>query len=278
MTAFPALNDEALDAIYSYIKTETDKRPDLKEKYGTSCCDSCITFGKAIYDLEMKRQNLEDKMRDKDDEFFSLDRQLPVPPVNNTPETATTTTSAPLSTKVSPVFVKATYYSINIQAMGWYNIDILMKDYSNCVPSELFVRMQGSYKIDMNVVLVIPSAKAFVEGGKLDDKRQYGFDEADGKINLPPNAKCYVIAFAENNDKLIFGKTSFNAQQKQTIDIVLTETTKETMQSEIKALNLDAVKMNIKEDSIAVKLKNINKEMGELMKLQPKNCECGFNK
>jgi len=280
MTAFPNLKDNDLDAIYSYIKTESDKRPDLKTKFGISCCDSCIAFGKAIRDVEMKRADLQNKMQEKDEEFFSLDREVPVPVTANTqaPPTTISAPAAPASTKVSPVSVKATFYTINIQAMGWYNIDILMKDYSHCVPSELFVRILGSYKIDVNVVLIIPSLKAFVEGGKLNDEEQYGFDEDNGKINLPQNAQCYVMAFAESDGKIIFGKTSFNTQQKQTIDIALAATTKENMQAQIKAMNLDAVKLEIKEDSTAVKIKSLNQQMEELKKLQPKNCSCGFDK
>ncbi len=283
MTGFPLLTNQGLDGLYAYIKTESDKRPDLKSKFGRSCCDSCLAFGKEIRDLEMKRTKLLQNNINKEAVFFSLDREIPVPTSNVISLTAIGLPPDPVSTKVSPGYVKATYYTINIQAMGWYNIDILMKEYSNCVPSKLFVRMQGSYKIDMNVVLIIPSVKAFIEGGKLRDGKQYGFDETDGNINLPQHAQCYVMAFAEYNDKLIFGKTAFNAQQKQTIDITLSETTKQSMETQIKALNLDGVTVaitadKIKKDSTTGSINNIDKEMNNLFKSAPKNCDCGFNK
>jgi hypothetical protein len=56
--------------------------------------------------------------------------------------------------RVMPVYAKATYYTMSIRAMGWYNIDILMNDIKDNTRSELFVRIQGSYKIDVNIVLV----------------------------------------------------------------------------------------------------------------------------
>lgn len=272
MPAYPNLTNAALDAILGYIKTASDIRSDLKNKFGNSCCDSCAMFRKAMYGLELKRQNL---VADNED-FFDLERTIPVPNDTTTFKGTIDTTTTELYTKVSPTSVKATYYTINIQAMGWYNIDILMKDYSNCVPSELFVRIQGSYKVDLNIVLVIPSVKAFVEGGKLNDGEQYGFDEDNEKINLPQHAQCYVMAFAEYNNKIIFGKASFNAQLKQTIDLTLSETTSEAMRSQIKALNFDNVNLEIKQSKNSQDIKKVDQQMEDALKLKPKNCNCGM--
>src|SRR6185369_5423156 len=100
---------------------------------------------------------------------------------------------------------------------------------------------QGNYKVDFNVTLIIPSVKAFVAGGKLSDDKGYGFDENDGRIPLPAGAKCFVLAFAEMGDKVIFGKAEFNAQTKQTISIEVAETNKAAFKTIITQMGLDNV-------------------------------------
>lgn len=284
MTAFPNLTDPDLDALYAYIKTEGDKyiNPGTKGGPGTDCCDSCDTYGKAlVVALREYRQRPSQRV----ESFFTLDRTFDIPVITDTTNTAQQI-NPPIQlpdvpfTKISPTSVKATYYTINIKTFGWYNIDILLKNVSTNVPSELFVRLQGTYKAELNVVLVIPSARVFVEGGKLKDNIQYGFDENDGRIPMPQNATCYVMAFGEYENKLIFGKTAFTSQQKQTITVALAETTKEKMSSQIKSLNLDEVTLDLNKKiapSLPVKTKDFDKKMEEVMKLKPKGCDCGLN-
>jgi len=277
MTSFPQLTDTALDALYAYIKSESDKLP-KPGGTGGNCCDSCDTYGKALFAASKEFRNY----RQKEESFFTLDRTITIPPVTTDtlePINPSMATSGVIPKIVTPNTVKATYYTINIKTFGWYNIDILMKDYSKCTPSELFVRIQGSYKVDLNVVLIIPSVKAFVEGGKLNDGKQYGFYETDGKIPLPPNEQCYVLAFGEYKDKIIFGKTSFTARAKQTIDISMTEIDKELMVARIKEMNLDNVSLEVKKIAPVTDLdKKYDKRMEEVMKLEPKSCGCGINK
>lgn len=278
MTAFPALTDPDLDALYSYIKTESAKLPEPTGSTEADCCDSCDVYGKALYAASKEFR----KYGQKQDDFFTLDRTIPIPIITDTIIPQPINTSVPntipdMPAIVQPNSVKATYYTINIKAFGWYNIDILMKDFSKCEPSELFVRIQGSYEIDVNVVLIIPSVKAFVEGGKLKDGKQYGFDETDGKIPLPLGAQCYIMAFAEYKDKIIFGKTSFTATEKQTVDISMAEITRELMNIRIKEMNLDDVDLEIKKvPPTSVTDKKHDKMMEDAMKLRPKNCDCGF--
>ncbi|UEG50203.1 cytochrome c [Ferruginibacter lapsinanis] len=274
MTAFPNLSNKDIDVIFSYIKNETDKRPDLKEKLKDNCCDSCIAYYKAsarINEIENKRKQL---IRENEN-FFSLNRVIPnLPPAP--PDTIPAAPALEQNTKVTPVNTGATYYTINITATGWYNIDILMKDYSNCVPSELMVHLQGNYSIDFNVTLIIPSVKAFINGGKLGDGKGYGFDEADGRIPLPQGANCIVLAFAENDGKIVYGKAVFNAQTKQTINISISAITKDELKKEIMALGLDNVSADITDSKNADKIREADKELKEIERLKPKNCDCGI--
>ncbi|HMK03797.1 MAG TPA: cytochrome c, partial [Ferruginibacter sp.] len=281
MTAFPMLTDADLEALYAYIKTESDRLPKPIASSGADCCDSCDTYGKALFVASKEFKDV----RLKTDEFFNLDITVPIPVTNDTiepqPIINTTVPEVPqdMPAVVTPGRAKATYYTINIKAFGWYNIDILIKNDPQCSPSELFVRIQGSYEVDLNVVLIIPSIKVFVEGGKLKDGRQYGFYETDGKIPLPQNAQCYVMAFGEYKDNIIFGKTSFTAKETQTVDIAMVVITKELMNVRIKELNLDGVDLEVKKVlPPTVKDEKFDKKMEEAMKLRPKNCACGFER
>jgi mono/diheme cytochrome c family protein len=282
MTSFPQLTDTDLDALYSYVKTESDKLPKPKGNGTTDCCDSCDTYGKALFAASGEFR----KFAQKKDNFFTLDRTVPIPisPISDTiipsPINTQVTNALPPTRKiVSPNTANGTYYTINIKTFGWYNIDILLKYFSKCPPSELFVRIQGSYEVDLNVVLIIPSVKAFVEGGKLNDNKKYGFDETNGKIPLPQSALCYVLAFGEYKDKLLFGKASFTAIEKQTVDINMAEITRQMLNIRIKEMNLDNVDLEIKkvpQPLSPVSAKKIDKMMEDALKLKPKNCDCGF--
>ena len=285
MTAYLNLTNKDIDAILAYTESKGNangKRlfnsfPKTDTNYisVSKCVDSCYDYLRALNRLNDEKDFLRNS---PNEEFFSLDREVPIPPQPQISEPQEPTASIPVPERknVTPTSVTATFYTINIKAFGWFNIDILMKESSNCVPSELFVRMQGKYEVDYTVSLIIPSVKAFVQGGKLEDGKMYGFDETDGKINLPQQAPCYIIAFAEVDGKLIFGKAEFNATTKQTIDLSFTETTKEGLANEIKALKLDGVDAEVKDSKNAELINIIKKEETATEKIRPKNCDCGL--
>lgn len=275
MTSFLNLTEKDLDNLYAYVKSESDRMaPGMKP--GKDCCDSCA-------DYEVAKQYLlgnRERLVAQNDYFFNLDRDIPIPPVmDTTPPESTEASAAAVEvpyTKITPGNTRGTYYSINILATGWYNIDILLKNYNGCVESELFVRLQENYKIDMTVNLIIPAYKTFVQGGKLKNGKEYGFDENDGRINLPQHTLAYIIAFAEKNDKLIFAKRSFNTQTRQTIELEFREISKEQLGAEIRALKLDDINAEVGESKNAEQLKKIDATLKETEKLKPKNCDCGY--
>lgn len=278
MTAFPALTHADIDAILAYTDAKSKRKffPTTLIDYNSACEDSCIKYIEALSNLEDDKYNLEIEKQNDNTSFFSLDRDVTIPPQIITEETNTQPAQTLEKNTVTPSKITATFYTINIKTFGWANIDILLKDYNNCVPSELFVRLQNKYETNFRVNLIIPSLKVFVEGGKLKDRNLYGFDETNGKIPLPQNAPCYILAFGEVDGKLIFGKANFIASTKQTIDLNITEATKEGLANEIKALKLDGVETEIKESEIGKKQIALNKTETEIEKLKPKNCDCKF--
>jgi mono/diheme cytochrome c family protein len=279
MTAFPALTHNDIDAILAYADTKSKRKfyPTILPEYNGACEDSCMKYIAALENLENAKADLQWEKENDNTEFFTLDRSVSIPPqiVNSNNNPSVTIPEGEYSWVTSDK-ITATFYTINIKTFGWYNIDILLKEYSDCIPSELFVRLQTKYETNFKVMLIIPSLKAFVEGGKLQDDKLYGFDETNGKIKLPQNAPCTIIALTEVDGKLIFGKANFNAGLKQTIDINFTETTKEGLAAEIKALKLDGVEAEVKNSDIGSKLKVLNNEATAIEKLKPINCDCNL--
>lgn len=275
MTAFPDLSNADLDNIYSYIKAETDKNPKANNDYGKTCCDSCELYRNELNVINNKREML----IQANEEFFNLDRTVQVPgvisPTFNTLNNAVDTSVQ--KKYVSNNSVKATYYTIKVEAFGWFNIDCLMKNYDDCKESELFVRIQGAYKLEYNVSLIIPSRKVFVEGGKLNDDSQYGFFESNGKITLPQNEQCYIIAFAEYNDKIIYGKASFISGIKQTILLNSKETSKENMLKQFASLQLNDLNLKVGKSKNTDEIIEADKKIDSLKKYLPTNCDCGLS-
>lgn len=274
MTSFPMLESNAIDAILAYTSTSgriaaggnTAKSKD-------PCTDSCIRYWNALDAIQYERDNT----IFQNGEFFNLDRAYPVDTttkfLNTEPPVANTEEADPVET-VIPERAMATFYTVNISSFGWTNIDCLLEKLSECTPSELYVNLNSDKKLHYTVLLVIPAVKAFVNGGKLANGTQYGFDETNGKVPLPQSAQCYVIAFAEIDGRLIFGKKAFIASEKQTIDIDFAETTKEGLQKAIKDLKLDGVDADVKDSKNAEKIRAIDKQSEAAEKLRPKNCNC----
>jgi mono/diheme cytochrome c family protein len=289
MTAFPALTHREIDNILAYAETrgnfkrvslnKTNSRGDSSFLNNSPCDDSCRNYLNALENIE----EMQIDINQNQEEFFSLDRTLPIPPkqpltLSQKAEEKEIKTTEPIIQKeyVAPSSITATFYTVNVKSFGWFNIDILTKEQSNCKPSELFVTLNTDYQADFSVMLIIPSVKAFIEGGKLKNDLQYGFDETNGTISLPQEAQCHIIAFAEKDGKLIFGKADFFAAKKQTITISFAETTKEGLSREIKSLNLDGIAMDVNDAKNAGKLREVNNKTSEAEKLRPKNCDCGL--
>jgi cytochrome c551/c552 len=286
MTAFPALTNNDIDAILTYANTKSkrkffpnvipDYNPSLEKDIYDPCVDSCNNYLNALGKVQEANLILDEEINEE--QFFSLNRTIPIPPqiINNSTTENINTDIQPTQEKVNTNKITATFYTIDIKTFGWFNIDVLLKNYDSCIPSELYVHLQTKYETNFNVMLIIPSSKVFVEGGKLKDSTYYGFDETNGKIPLPQNTASYIIAFAEVDGKLIFGKAAFTTGRKQTVDVNFIETTKEGLAKEIKALNLDGVNTEVKNSDYGIKKTAINKSETEAEKLKPVNCDCGL--
>lgn len=278
MTAFPNLDSNAIDCILAYIKIAHDNNLEeiIPEKpFNDGCFDSCRSYLAKVDFLKEEKKHL----LDSNGIFFSLDRNIPIPP----PASEDTFSAAIQSnvidpgviTKVVPTSIKATFYSVQINSTGWFNVDAFLDNQNNAVPSELFVNVQHPVNADFSVSLIVPKFKVFTEGGKLDKSEQYGFHETNGKIPLTQNIECYVIAIGEANGKLYFGISRFISKKIQTINVQVIEMSKEDIQARIKSLNLNGVDFEIKNAPNAEKIKQIEQKQNDAEIFKPKNCNCG---
>ena len=275
MTAFPDLNDGDIHAIFDYVDYTVADRdpatiPDFKKML-----DSCALYNKLKRSLETNRSQLvEDNGRFVD--VIVASGMI----VSGTGETlAVVGPSHPLDagnlSLVRPADNDAVYYQVQIVTFGWYNIDILTKDFPDFVKSELSVRVTGTQRDNVNLYLLMPGRKIFVEGGPLSGQTDvYGFYEDNGNIPLPQHEHAYILAMAEHDGKLYFGKTEFMTSLKQSPEIQLLVTTKEQMNLDVTKLGIDDFSFNAHDSKNADSIRKVELKLSEIEKLKPRDCNC----
>jgi len=272
MTPFPSLTNEELDKLYGYIENESNHRHlPVPDNGILKCVNSC----RAYIEIASKWKTIKERLEKDSTDMLKDIRDLTPPSIDTILPEIDTTKILDRLNLVQPNYNKSLYYQFTIESFGWYNVDILLKDCTNAISSELSVRIQGQYKERFNIYLIIPSIKALIPGGPLSNKpNSYGFYEDDGSIPLPQNQKAFILALGEYEDQIIFAKKEFTTQQKQNIDLQLAIVSKEVFQKEVAALNLSDISINANDTKNAAELRTAIKEMKKAEQLKPKNCDC----
>jgi len=260
MNLFPALSDEALDNLYSYIENTSTIRNLPVPNDLRPCIDSFMLYKKIKEKLEAQKDKLTSgKVK------MVIEKIIP-------PEPSADTVGPPR--KIAPGNNQSLYYQFNVEAFGWYNIDILLKD-ANSVESKLMIRIQGEFKTNINLYLIIPSAKVYEPGGLLENKDDlYGFYEKDGTIWLPQSLKAYILAIGEAGDKIIFDKKEFFTATNQQFDMNLSVISTASFNATIKSMDLSNLQFSAKDTKIAAELRKTVQELKDVEKIKPKNCSC----
>jgi Cytochrome c len=271
MNLFPNLTDEDLDSLYSYIQnTSVLQNLPVPNNGIMDCIDSCATYRQLKGRLTAVKKQLEQDSV----EMAKITYQNPVqqtPTLNSNEIVPAAPNPVTLLNSVSPHSNSAFYYQFTIEAVGWYNIDVLLKAGVGNIKSELTVRMTGQYQERFNLYLVIPSVKVFAEGGKIKD--QYSFTET-GEIYLPQGVKAYVLALGEYQDKILFSKKEFVTGVKQSFDLQLSVINKESFDKEMEVLSLPDIKMSVNDTKNADTLRKVIRELKSAEELKPKKCDC----
>ncbi len=257
MSAYPNLNDQILDSLYAYIKAETDKNPKPFNNYKT-CCDSCELYDNSMSDLKKIRN----KLSLEQVKYYDFERTVELQNVKIDSNSFYTTPT-----------ITSNFYTIEIETVGWYNIDYLLKEYDACKESELIIKINDESKEPYKVSLVIPSLKVFVDAADVKNGNEYIFGSTAEPMKLPQNVSCFIISYREKDDKLVFAKEGFVSSLKQKINLSPSEISKQDLKREISNLGVDAKIEDVKN---AKEIKDVDKKIENIKTLLPKNCNCGF--
>jgi mono/diheme cytochrome c family protein len=260
MPAFPKLTGKDIEDILAFVNRETVRlnipRSSAKK------IDSVLYYETRYSELTEKRNALINANGDK----VTADIK-PDDITYNTPDTAG------LPEKVAVVTGQAEYYQIKIDAYGWYNIDLLLKDKSDVAESRLVVKIKGDYSKEINTYLVIPQLKIFTEGGLLTNGIEYGFYKRDGTIYLPPGQDAFILAIGEEKGALFLGKQSFVTAADQIIDLPVNKISKANLESVLKQLKLNNVNFSVANTVNTDSIRAIDEEMEKIRKKIPV-CNC----
>lgn len=284
---FPDITREEITALITYIdnSSEMNKLPMPDHAYLWDAVDSCRLYYEATEKLAFLNAERERLIRQNNGMTQRIDvKEAPDQFVD--PESEIDTTRLPdFDDLVDSQNNPAAYYQFTIETFGWFNIDILMENIEGVERSELFVRIQGEYAEKVDVFLIIPSVKVYVEGnyGSRDPK-EFVFYKKDGTIYLPQNAKAYILAVSENNDGIAFAMNEFTTTLNQSFNVLLQASTKAEFEKAVSKIGEGSgMSITVNESLYAREIRKTDEEIkqlsersGGLGSLRPKtiDCEC----
>lgn len=283
-TSFPDLTEKDINNIYKYIQNESDKNklPLPSIAYLDGCIDSCMQYKSVVGKLLTEKKKISQKKNGLIKDNGSLVKDKKEPAIDTSPGPLPGSVAPPEREKVSPKNYDAVYYEFTIETFGWFNIDVLIKGTDGVKESELFVRIVGEYREKIQVYLIIPSVKVYVQGGPAErNAEEFAFQYKDGKIDLPQDTKAYIMAVSETSTSIAFVLKEFTTSTRQEFELRLQETTKAEFNSAIKVIGGDGLKIDVKDSKNAdeirkasTDLKVIEEELKKAENMKPKNCDC----
>ena len=223
---FPEWSNEDIDALYDFIEKESEKQAGRKSSYTPpydmdACAKACRKKLKRLERLNNKKNNLDEKLESEWANVYQgpqirVDR-TPTPNITNTPSDIT---PSPViispSKKITKQSRKASYYSFDIEAFGWYNVDKLYHD-SGLTTANLLVKLEGEFKDFVDVFLTIPNEKIFARGGRSNQGDAFAFDDKNGDIPLPMDEPAWIYVMGEEKGQIYYDIVPFITQEKQTL-------------------------------------------------------------
>jgi mono/diheme cytochrome c family protein len=265
MPSFPLLTNQDVMSIYQYVENES-ARLQLPRSYSwyEKCHDSCFVYQAALRGITIKRQ-----------EFIDENGPLLIRDLSGMIRGDLDSCINCIPNKVIRNDFPSVYYQFDITVLGWYNIDMLLRDMPEAKESTLTVKVPGRGDTAFNVFLVIPSVKLYQEGGLLQgESDKYGFFTLDGKVPLPQGATARVFAFGEGKDEILFADTTFTTQLQQELQLNLKKVTKQQFYEAVRSMGLNNIDINVKDSKNAADIRKIDTALTAAEKLKPKNCDC----
>lgn len=274
-----------IDDVYLYVQNESDRLdlPLPSHAYLKDCADSCAVYERITHELQKRKADAlkrkSDLIKENGEMVDEPDRspQAPIAYKDTVPE------PVDYDVIVTSSKYNAEYYQFTIEAFGWYNIDVLLKDINGVKESELFVRLTGEFTKRVEVYLIIPSVNVYAAGGPAErNTDEFAFYLKNGKLPLPQDTKAWILAVTETRESVAYAIKEFTTSAKQEFEIALTAVTKEEFNAALSKLPFNGMNVTVAESKFAAGVRNadididmIEKDLeNTLHQLRPKNCDC----
>lgn len=229
MTAFDGfLSDKEIDQIIDYTNKESKRLGLPTDHNPNKDCDSCASTAKGLLNYLNSIREYEASVPGSAEDY--------APPASEAGSNLDTT--IPASEK-HVEFDRRENYQFKLEAYGWYNVDCLLVGKFNSAETKLSIEVTGTELDKQSIFLIIPDIKVFVQGGKLENGKDYGFNTMDGKLVLPQGYQAFIVLAGEQDGKTYFGKTAFKTSLNAHITIGFKELTKEHIIKEVANFKLD---------------------------------------
>lgn len=276
MPSFPQLSDKDLNAVYDYIKSrDIVNGVDLTNNYRLDPCeDSCYRYDSVRWETQSKInalhghrkaliQDNEDRINYERWDSTGIARMEGV-------ENGTIA-------KVVPDNYKAIYYRFDIKSFGWYNIDALL-DATDADAGKLVLQVDNSLSEEWDVFIAVPGQKVFDRGGKLANKKDYGFFTLDGKIPLKAGTPIVVFVLGEADAQIAFDYKEVVTTGNDVIKLNPQLSTKEAFNKAVKSWSMKKVTIEAADSKNAAAIRKADAEIETqketIEQYRPKNCNC----
>lgn len=267
-------NDAELTAIYDYIEAKSKELGLTLPTYNAAACAAaCKNLGKQYKTAYKQEQALweasvaEEKSK-ADTEKALKNYEMVKVKYNSTSSSGgidfnvivENVEQAELYQRVTPKKLIASHYKFEIQAEGWYNVDMILKKgkYDEC---QLDITLSGKHQDRVEVFLVIPSIQIFAQAAKIGNV--YRISQS-GMLSIPMGEVAWVYAIGEENGKVFLAQQGFEIKASQSIKATVKKSSKAKQK---KALKTMAADLDLKVDKMSKadrkEVKKLQKQLAE---------------
>jgi mono/diheme cytochrome c family protein len=289
MTSFPELTDAELAALYAYIYQYSyqNKLPIPNKE---ECRRLCRIYNERMKKLQERRDELQGYQNKFSPKIDPNTQYLNRTSSQFISSAITSGTALAIADSNESKFLNYNprFYKVEVQAFGWYNIDMIVKKFPDVKPASLKINFTNTSVENSLSYLLIPDYNVVMQSMLLKDGK-IGFDyTSDGSTTLPIGKNALIISTKEDKDGVWFSTLSFIIQEKNEFSITLEKTTLKEANKKIKDLQLkdfsyqikesiyrnENIRNEIKEAKISDKLEDVNQAIMQLEHEKPKGCNC----
>jgi len=255
MQAFPELTNQSIDAMIAYVKNaqynpNTNEGAVIRAKDSVSGVSRHYSADEEMLPVEKLCPDTTYYPKDTD-----LSDTIPFQPVDTTIFSVDTVPTISVDTVTLDVeydLVPDGAYQFNINELGWYNIDALLKDIDNTVQCELKAQVKANGAIiPAQVYLFLPRHKVLHYGTPKKDGI-YIFEASDGKMPLYLGAEAFILAIGNQKEQLYVGTASFHVKPSQQVTIELKPSSDEELLKTVKNGQLEGISLDIQKQKMAI--------------------------